>query len=107
MSLSKPHARIYQPAKNAMQSGRAKDAWILEYDRRVPSTPNPLMGWNSMPDTLAELRLRFASREEAVAYATAKNIDFQVVEPHGSVTSPKAYADNFSATKRRAWDASC
>ena len=29
-------ARIYQPARSAMQSGEAKDNWLLEYEPEKP-----------------------------------------------------------------------
>lgn len=65
------------------------------------------MGWNSMPDTITEVKLRFTTREEAIAYATAKRIPFELIEPKTSRVSPKAYAENFSNGKRKAWDAGC
>lgn len=101
-------AKIYQPAKSAMQSGRGKTGiWLLEYERPAPGRPEALMGWNTMPDTIAEVKLKFASREEAVAYAQAKKLEYTVSEPKKAVVPPKAYAENFSTAKRKAWDASC
>ncbi|NNE22603.1 MAG: ETC complex I subunit, partial [Rhizobiales bacterium] len=39
-------ARIYQPARNAMQSGKAKSKnWLLEFDADAPRQADPLMGW--------------------------------------------------------------
>ena len=44
-------ARIYKPAKNAMQSGRARTKlWQLEYEPESRRTPDPLMGWTSSDD---------------------------------------------------------
>ena len=38
-------ARIYQPAKNAMQSGRGnQQGWVLEYLASEPKKLDPLMG---------------------------------------------------------------
>ena len=63
-------ARIYQPPKNAMQSGRAgTHEWVLEFERLSPQRPDPLMGWIGSSDTQQQVRLTFATREEAVAYA--------------------------------------
>ena len=99
-------AKIYKPAKTAMQSGKAKTKqWLLEYERPAPGTPDALMGWNTMPDTIAEVKLWFATKDEAIAYATAKKLEFEVSEPHKAMVPPKAYAENFSAAKRKAWDA--
>lgn len=101
-------AKIYRPAKTAMQSGKAKThQWLLEYERPEPGTPDALMGWNTMPDTIAEIKLWFATKEEAIAYATSKKIDYSVSEPHKAVVPPKAYAENFSAYKRKSWDSNC
>ena len=45
-------ARIYQPPKNAMQSGRAgTHEWVLEFERLSPQRPDPLMGWIGSSDT--------------------------------------------------------
>ena len=79
-----------------MQSGRAETRkWVLEYEPETRREPEPLMGWISVRDTLNEVRLRFDSREEAVAFATKHGIDYTVVEPHTRAERPKSYADNF------------
>lgn len=102
------HAKIYRPAKTAMQSGRAKTHhWIMEYERPAPATPDALMGWNTMNDTIVQVKLTFATKEEAIAYANAKNIAFTVSEPHIPSIAPKAYAENFSANRRQAFDSDC
>src|SRR5215207_7738663 len=63
-------ARIYKPAQTAMQSGPARTKeWVLEYEPEVPREIDPLMGWTSSRDMKAQIRLDFASKEEAVAYA--------------------------------------
>jgi len=91
-----PLARILRPAKTAMQSGRAgTKSWILEFEQATPRTPDPLMGWSSAADTLNEIRLRFASLEEAIAYADAHELTYTVEAPHARTIKPKAYADNF------------
>lgn len=88
-------ARIYQPAKTAMQSGRAKTrSWLFEYDP-TPKYIDPLMGWTGSTDTLGQLRLRFPSQEAAVAFATEKNIPYEIESPHKPTLQRKSYADNF------------
>ncbi len=62
-------ARIYQQPKSAMQSGAAGDDWLLDYAPAVARRADPLMGWIGSADTQAQVRLRFATREEAVSYA--------------------------------------
>ena len=45
-------AKIYKPAKTAMQSGRGKTkSWVLEHPRASKVVPEPLMGWQSSADT--------------------------------------------------------
>jgi ETC complex I subunit conserved region len=89
-------ARIYRPAKTAMQSGRAQARkWILEYEPATPRRPDPLMGWASAADTLNEVQLRFSTCDEAVAFADRLGLDYTVIAPHDSAERPKSYADNF------------
>ena len=89
-------ARIYRPAKTAMQSGRAQTRkWILEYEPETPRRPDPLMGWASAQDTLNEVQLRFDTLDEAVAFAGKHDLEYTVIVPHDSAEKPKSYADNF------------
>jgi ETC complex I subunit conserved region len=89
-------AIIFRPAKTAMQSGRAGTRnWILEYEPATPRRPEPLMGWASAEDTLNEVRLRFATLEEAVAFADKHGLAYTVIQPHESIEKAKSYADNF------------
>ncbi len=89
-------ARIYRPAKTVMQSGRGKtQQWVLEFDLATPRRPEPLMGWTSSGDTLNQVRLRFASQEDAVAYAERKGLSYTVEPPHERRVVPRNYADNF------------
>ena len=88
-------ARIYIPAKTAMQSGRGKlKKWVLEFDTRDTSI-NPLMGWESSTDTLEEVVLRFSSKEKAIEYAKSNDISYKVIEPKKKEFVLKSYADNF------------
>ena len=89
-------ARIFRPAKTAMQSGRGRV--FEDPGARAPATPrlpDPLMGWASAEDTLNEVHLRFPTLEEAVAFAKKNGLDYTVIEPHNSIEKPKSYADNF------------
>ena len=71
-------ARIYQPAKTAMQQGLAGTReWILEYEPEQPKLIEPLMGWTSSTETKPQVRMSFASKEEAVAFATRQGIAFR------------------------------
>lgn len=102
--MSEPKAKIFQPTKTAMQSGRAKTReWMLEYEPASPMTPDALMGWNSAEDTLSQIKLKFPTKEAAIAYAKARNIAYEVMDPKPIRTGPKSYAANFSFTRRRAY----
>ena len=78
-------AKIYIPAKTAMQSGRGKlKNWVLEFITKDPSI-NPLMGWETSTDTLEEVILKFPSKEKAIEYAEKNNISYNVIEPNLSL----------------------
>ena len=89
-------ARIYQRPKNAMQSGKAlTNQWILEFVPAEAKRPDPLMGWAGSGDTQRQLRLKFPSREAAVAYAEKHGIDAVVHATPPKKLTLQAYADNF------------
>jgi hypothetical protein len=89
--------RIFQPSKNAMQSGRGNVGknWVLEYEVETRRQPEPLMGWTESGDTLNQVRLKFQTAEDAVAYATAKGWDYSVSTPQERRVVPRNYTDNF------------
>ncbi|QGX97823.1 ETC complex I subunit [Roseovarius faecimaris] len=99
-------ARIYKPARNAMQSGTAKTRhWVLEYVSETARAVDPLMGWTSNDDTQTQVRLRFDSKEAALDYAQAHGIDAVVQEPKPRKPNirPGGYGDNFATNRRGAW----
>ena len=88
-------ARIYKPAKTAMQSAkRNTKKWLLEFDT-LDTGVNPLMGWETSQDTMSEVKLEFSSKMQAINYAKKNNIDYYVVDPQKSKIIKKSYADNF------------
>lgn len=94
-------ARIYQPDKNAMQSGKGKSKeWLLEFAPAAPMPVDNLMGWNGMTDTTREILLRFPTRDAAIAYAEKSQISYEVSEPNMRRFIRKAYADNFKFQKK-------
>ncbi|WP_293440162.1 ETC complex I subunit [Planktotalea sp.] len=99
-------ARIYQPSKTAMSSGTAKThVWILEHAPASARQVDPLMGWTSSDDTQAQVKLRFESKEAALAYAEANGIDASVREPNKRKANIRkgGYAENFATDRRGAW----
>ena len=99
-------ARIFKPAKNAMQSGRSKTKeWQLDYEPEQPRAVEPLMGWTSSGDMKQQITLHFHTKDEAVAYCERKGIAYQVIEPKESLHRQVAYADNFSFRRVLRWSA--
>ncbi len=99
-------ARIYQPAKTAMQSGTAKThSWVLEFAPASPRAVDPLMGWTSSADTQAQVRLSFETKEAALEYAQTHGIDAVVQDPklRKPVIRPGGYGENFATNRRGAW----
>ncbi len=97
-------ARIFKPAKNAMQSGTAKTRdWQLDYEPELPRQIEPLMGWTSSGDMRQQLTLRFDSKEEAIGYCEREGIAYQVIEPQPVARRRAAYADNFAFRRTEPW----
>jgi hypothetical protein len=97
-------ARIYKPAKTAMQSGTARTKlWVLEYEPEQPRGIEPLMGWTSSGDMRQQLKLRFETSEEAIAYCERHGIAYQMAEPKPVARRTMAYADNFAFNRRGSW----
>ena len=90
------NARIYQPSRTTTQSGLGKTHdWILEYEPATPRQVESLMGWTSAGDTLNQLRLRFPTKDEAVAYAHSKGVAYTVQETAVRRVTPRSYTDRF------------
>ena len=99
-------ARIYKPAKTAMSSGQAKTkGWALEFAPDSPRSVDPLMGWTSSQDTQTQVRLRFDTKDAALAYAREHGIEAQVFEPKKRKPNirPRGYAENFAVDRRTVW----
>ncbi len=97
-------ARIYKPAKTAMQSGVARTKeWVLEYEPEVPREIDPLMGWTSSRDMKQQIRLQFDSKDDAIAYAQRNGLAYKVLEPQSRASVRKSYADNFRFGRKGSW----
>ncbi len=98
-------ARIYKRPKTATQSGLAKAGdWMLEYEPAERERNDPMMGWWGSADTRSQLRMRFDTREDAVAFAEANGIPYDLeVPPPTKPMKPKAYADNFRYGRSENW----
>jgi NADH dehydrogenase ubiquinone Fe-S protein 4 len=97
-------ARIYKPARTAMQSGNANTKeWVLDYEPETPRAIEPLMGWTASGDMRQQVRLQFETPEEAITYCERHGIPYQVFEPKLPARRVISYADNFSFTRREPW----
>jgi ETC complex I subunit conserved region len=99
-------ARIYQPARTAMQSGTARTHdWVLEFTADHAREVDPLMGWTSSADTQAQVKLTFDTREAAEAYARSKGWAFDVSLPKARKPNIRAggYGENFATHRKGVW----
>ncbi len=90
--------RIYSPTKTAMQSGDANTGfWLLEFEPESPDSRfvEPLMGWTGSSDMNQEIRLKFLTKEAAIAYAHKQGFEYEIKEPKAVKVTPKSYAANF------------
>jgi len=89
-------ARIYRPSRNVMQSGRGKvKQWVLEYEIETARVLEPLMGWTSSGDTLNQIKMKFESKDSAIAFAEGKGLEYSVQKEHKRRVRPRNYIDNF------------
>ena len=92
-----PSARIFKPARTAMQSGRAKTKeWVLEFEPRAAKRADPLMGWAGSRDTLQQVTLKFDNERRGDGLRQAARHRVHGRDAAGDALKPRAYADNFS-----------
>ncbi|BCH25763.1 ETC complex I subunit [Mesorhizobium sp. L-8-10] len=97
-------ARIFSPAKTAMQSGKGKTGlWVLEFDPEMPRKIDPLMGYTSSGDMKSQIRLTFSSQQEAVAYAEKNGLAYRVELPKETRRRQISYAENFRYDRKTPW----
>ena len=91
-----PIARIIEVERKTTLSGKAKAGrWTLEYERQDALRADPVMGWAGSGDTDTQVRLSFATKEEALAYASRKGLDVHLIASPPVTLKIQAYADNF------------
>mgnify|MGYP001346165752 CR=1 FL=1 len=97
-------ARIYRPAKSAMQSGRAKtEEWVLEFEPASPLKIEPLMGYTASADTQVQVRLKFPTAEAAIAYCDRHGISYFVQNPTEPRRRRTSYFENFAFGRKTPW----
>lgn len=94
------NARLYRPAKTAMQSGRGKvSGWVLEIEPVGQVTNDLLMGWSGSSDTHKQVRLLFPSQEAALTYAQRNDLTVSILPSQERKVITKSYADNYAFRK--------
>jgi hypothetical protein len=96
-------ARIYQPAKTAMQSGAARKRWLLEFEPSEARRIEPLMGWTSSSDMTSQVKLWFDTEEEAVAYAEREGLAYRIDRAEPVRRRGLSYSDNFRFNRIGQW----
>jgi hypothetical protein len=97
-------ARIYRPARNAMQSGKGKSKqWVLVHEPATPRSIDPLMGYTSSSDMNQQVKLSFETLEEAEAYAKRNGIPYSVQPAHEPTPKRVSYPDNFRSDRKTPW----
>lgn len=88
--------RIRGFAPDPMQAGLSRAGyWQLEFEPRSAPDIEPLMGWTASDDVTQQVQLRFANRDQAVAFAERQGWSYELVTGRRRVRRPKSYADNF------------
>ena len=89
--------RIFKPSKTATQSGRNNTkSWVLEFEPNSPKRTDDLMGWVGSKDTNGQVKIKFSSKEEAIAFANENGLTPNVQVSKNRKIKLKNYADNFS-----------
>ncbi|MBP2549150.1 hypothetical protein J2858_002073 [Neorhizobium galegae] len=97
-------AKIFRPAKTAMQSGKAKThLWVLEFDQQEPRRIDPVLGYTSQSDMNQQVRLTFETLEQAQSYAERNGIEYRVIPPKEAARQVVSYTDNFRFNRIQPW----
>lgn len=92
--------RIYEPAKNCMQSGTDNvKHWQMDFETR-DRWENPLMGWCSTGDPLSNMVLKFATKEDAITHCEKNGWQWFLQECTIKPAKSKNYGINFSWNAR-------
>ena len=88
---------ISKAAKSAMQSGlKNTKLWQINFvEEKNPRSIDDITGWVSSDNMQNEIKLYFATADEAVKYAQAQGFEYEIIEPKIADVKKKSYADNF------------
>lgn len=98
-------ALISSPCRTPEQQGTQRTGrWRLSFPSNQAKWANPLMGWTSSADPLANFGLWFSTKEAAVSFAKNQGWEFEIEEPKQSKSRIKSYADNFAFVRAATQD---
>ena len=97
-------AIIKKPAKTNMQSGLNKTKnWTIEFEFDGTLKKDVLMGWNSSSNTSKQLKMNFASLEDAISWCQKNSYEYVISDQTKKIVKPKSYASNFSNNRKVSW----
>ena len=96
-------ARIYKPARSAMQSGLAKPRTGCSTTSRKSRPDRAAHGLDELRDMRQQVQLRSDTVEEAIAYRERHRIPYRVFEHRPAARRAISYADNFAFKRRDPW----
>ena len=87
---------VYKPQKSPTQSGlKRSTCWVLESFNKPDFETDLLTGWKGKNNNDFYIKLKFNSKEEAIAYAAKNNFHAKVIDDKDKIMKIKSYADNF------------
>jgi hypothetical protein len=90
-------AFILQSSKTATQSGSGSKKWTIEFiDQQTGKYCENYMGWTGSTNPHEQIKLKFDSLEQAIAFAVKNKIAYEIIYAHKSKNPPKSYAKNFT-----------
>ena len=97
-------ARIFRPSRGTTSSGTARTkTWVLQFEPSSAREIEPLMGWTSSNDMNSQVKLSFATKEEAITYCEREGLAYFVEEPQREVRKVLSYSDNFKTSRPNQW----
>ena len=87
-----------------MQSGLNKTKnWTIEFEFDASLKKDVLMGWNSSSNTSKQLKMNFASLEDAISWCKKNSYQYIIYDQTQKTIKPKSYASNFSNNRKVSW----
>ena len=93
---------IYKGSKTPTQSGNAKTKfWYIKFDEDFIYEEDFMTGWKGNTAPINNIKIKFSTLEQAIAYAENKNYKYQVLNESKGKLNVKSYSDNFRFNRNR------